>query len=285
MKVLVTGATGQLGHDVCEELSKLKIDTLSPTHQEFDITDMTKVYDYLEKERPDAVIHCAAYTAVDRAQEDFFNCHDVNSSGTRTLAKDCGRMGIPLLYISTDYVFDGSGDEPFEVDHKKGPLNEYGLSKLAGEEAVKSFCDKYFIVRVSWVFGINGGNFVKTILRIAEQKPSITVVDDQIGSPTYTRDLAKLLCQMIQTDKYGIYHATNEGFCSFCEFAEKIIELAGKPTKIIPIPSEKYKTPAKRPLNSRLSKKSLDDAGFERLPKWEDALSRYLVELSAEKAK
>ena len=279
MKVLVTGVSGQLGHDVREELLRENAEVLAPSREEFDLTDMTQMYDYIEREKPDAVVHCAAYTAVDKAEEETFKCHDVNAAGTRTLAKNCGRLGIPIVYISTDYVFDGSGDEPHETDSRKGPLNEYGLSKLAGEEGIRCFCEKYFIIRTSWVFGVNGGNFVKTILRIAAAKDTITVVDDQIGSPTYTRDLAKLICEMIKTEKYGIYHATNEGFCSFCEFAQKIVELAGRRTRIIPIPSEKYHTPAKRPLNSRLSKQSLVDAGFSRLPDWEDALKRYMKDL------
>lgn len=279
MKILVTGVSGQLGHDVQEVLLERGHEVLAPTSKEFNVTDMNRVFEYLEAERPDGVIHCAAYTAVDKAQEESFKCHDVNASGTRTLAKNCGRMEIPLLYVSTDYVFDGSGETPFEVNNKKGPLNEYGLSKLAGEEAVKTFCNKYFIVRTSWVFGMNGGNFVKTILRIADTKDTITVVNDQIGSPTYTKDLAPLLCDMIDSKKYGIYHATNEGFCSFCEFAEKIIEYSGRSTRIIPIPSEKYKTPAVRPKNSRLSKQSLIDANFKLLPPWQDALRRYIVEL------
>lgn len=279
MKILVTGVSGQLGCDVRDELQKRGNEVLAPSSKEFNVTDMNRVFDYLDAERPDAVIHCAAYTAVDKAQEESFKCHDINASGTRTLAKNCGRMDIPLLYVSTDYVFDGSGEAPFEVTSKKGPLNEYGLSKLAGEEAVKMFCQKYFIVRTSWVFGMNGNNFVKTILKIADTKDAITVVDDQIGSPTYTKDLAVLLCDMIESGKYGVYHATNDGFCSFCEFAEKIIEYSGRSTRIIPIPSEKYKTPATRPKNSRLSKQSLTDAGFELLPTWQDALRRYIAEL------
>lgn len=279
MKVLVTGVSGQLGCDVRDELLKRGNEVLAPSSKEFNVTDMNRVFDYLDAERPDAVIHCAAYTAVDKAQEESFKCHDINASGTRTLAKNCGRMDIPLLYVSTDYVFDGSGEIPFEVTSKKGPLNEYGLSKLAGEEAVKMFCQKYFIVRTSWVFGMNGNNFVKTILKIADTKDAITVVDDQIGSPTYTKDLAVLLCDMIESGKYGVYHATNDGFCSFCEFAEKIIEYSGRGTRIIPIPSEKYKTPATRPKNSRLSKQSLTDAGFDLLPTWQDALRRYIAEL------
>lgn len=280
MKILVTGTTGQLGHDVKAELLHRGHEVLSPTQKELNVTDMNAVFEYIELERPDYVIHCAAYTAVDKAQEEFFKCHDVNASGTRTVAKNCGRLDIPLLYVSTDYVFDGSGEKPFEADNKKGPLNEYGLSKLAGEEAVKSFCQKFYIVRTSWVFGENGGNFVKTILRIAESKDTITVVDDQIGSPTYTKDLAVILCDITFSGKYGIYHATNEGFCSFFDFAKKIVELAGLNTVIKPISSEKYNAPAKRPKNSRLSKASLQQGGFHLLPPWEDALRRYLVSLS-----
>ncbi|MDD6807585.1 MAG: dTDP-4-dehydrorhamnose reductase [Oscillospiraceae bacterium] len=278
MKIFVTGVTGQLGYDVKKELLNRGHEVICPTREELDLTDMNSVFVYMDEQRPNAVIHCAAYTAVDKAQKEANLCHDVNSSATRILARNCSRLGIPMLYVSTDYVFDGSGNDPFEIDSKKGPLNEYGLSKLAGEEAVRTLCSKYFIVRTSWVFGMNGGNFVKTILRIADTKDRITVVHDQTGSPTFTEDLAPLLCDIIVSDKYGVYHATNEGFCTFCEFAQKIIELSGRHTKIIPITTAQYNAPARRPLNSRLSKQSLVDAGFNLLPRWEDALARFLKE-------
>ena len=279
MKILVTGVTGQLGHDVVERLTSLGHDVLAPTRAELDITDQVKIIEYFEYNTVEAVIHCAAYTAVDKAQEETALCQNINVAATRALAKQCARLEIPLMYISTDYVFPGEGDTPYEVLDRKGPLQEYGMSKLAGEEMVKSLCKKYFIVRISWVFGINGKNFVKTVLKLADTKDKISVVDDQIGSPTYTKDLAILLCNMITTDKYGIYHATNEGFCSFYEFANEIVRQAGKTLEITPITTAVYNSPAKRPLNSRLSKKSLDEAGFEYLPAWQDALSRFLIEL------
>lgn len=278
MKIFVTGVTGQLGYDVKKVLLARGHEVICPTREELDLTDMNSVFVYMDEERPDAVMHCAAYTSVDKAQKEANLCHDINAAGTRILAKNCSRLSIPMLYVSTDYVFDGTGEEPFEIDSKKGPLNEYGLSKLAGEEAVRTLCNKYFIVRTSWVFGMNGGNFVKTILRIADTKDRITVVNDQTGSPTFTEDLAPLLCDIIVSDKYGVYHATNEGFCTFCEFAQKIISMSGRNTKIIPITSAQYNAPARRPSNSRLSKQSLLDAGFDLLPPWEDALGRFLKE-------
>lgn len=280
MVVLVTGASGQLGHDVAAELERRGFEVLAPSHKEFDITNQSIILQWFEHKKIDAVIHCAAYTAVDLAQNEHFKCHSVNSSATRSLAKQCGRLSIPMMYISTDYVFSGTGDEPYEVNSPKGPINEYGLSKLAGEEAVKSFCRDYFIVRVSWVFGENGNNFVKTILKLADTKDSINVVADQVGSPTYTKDLAPLLCDMLESKKYGIYHATNEGFTSFYEFAKEIVRQSGKSLKINPVTTKEYGAKAKRPLNSRLSKQSLSDAGFSLLPTWQDALSKYLVSLN-----
>ena len=279
MKVLVTGVTGQLGYDVARELKRRGHRVIAPTHEKLDLTDQVKIIEYFERHTVDAVVHCAAYTAVDKAQEETKKCNDVNVSATRGLAKQCARLDIPLLYVSTDYVFPGTGDKPYEVGDRKGPLQEYGVSKLAGEEMVRSLCKKYFIVRISWVFGKNGKNFVKTILKLTERKEKISVVNDQIGSPTYTKDLAPLLCDMIESDKYGVYHATNEGFCSFYDFAQEIVKQSGKSLVIRPTTTAAYNAPAPRPLNSRLSKKSLDEAGFRRLPPWQDALSRYLIEL------
>ncbi len=279
MNVLVTGASGQLGSDVVAELKKRNVDVLAPTHAELDITDQVQILEYFEYNTVDAVIHCAAYTAVDKAQEETMQCHALNASATRSIAKQCARLDIPLMYISTDYVFPGVGDKPYEVADRKGPLCEYGLSKLAGEEQVKSMCKKYYIVRISWVFGAHGKNFVKTVLHYADKRDHINVVNDQIGSPTYTKDLAPLLCDMLESGKYGIYHATNEGYCSFYEFAQEIVRMAGKSVEIRPTTTAEYNAPAKRPLNSRLSKQSLDDAGFSRLPTWQSALERYLKEL------
>lgn len=277
MTVFVTGVTGQLGHDVARELEGRGHTVLAPPHLELDITDGAKVMEYFKLNPPQAVVHCAAYTAVDKAQEEKDKCNALNVTATRILAKQCAQMEIPMLYVSTDYVFPGTGDKPYETGDRKGPLNEYGISKLAGEEMVRSLCKKYFIVRTSWVFSLHGKNFVKTVLRLADTKERINVVDDQIGSPTYTKDLAVLLCDMIESDKYGVYHATNEGYCSFYEFANEIVRQAGKRLVINPTSTVLYEAPAKRPLNSRLSKASLDEADFNRLPDWHDALSRYLA--------
>jgi len=279
MKVLVTGAKGQLGSDVVKELTVRKIETFPADLDDFDITDKTDTLRYITQINPDAVIHCAAYTAVDKAEEEPLICNAVNFMGSLNIVQACEATGAKLVYISTDYVFGGQGSEPFEVDSPKNPLSTYGKSKLMGEQAVLSFCSKSFIVRTSWVFGKNGGNFVKTMLKLGAEKESITVVRDQVGSPTYTPDLACLLCDMVQTEKYGVYHATNEGLCSWAEFAAEIMKQANLPAKIIPVTTAEYNAKAARPLNSRLSKASLDEAGFNRLPPWQDALKRFLAEL------
>lgn len=228
---------------------------------------------------PDAIIHCAAYTAVDKAEDDADRCMAVNADGTLHVAKEAEEIGAKLLYISTDYVFDGKENIPFAINDEKVPLNMYGLSKLMGEQAVQMVSSKYFIVRISWVFGKNGNNFVKTMLRLGKEKEELFVVCDQWGSPTYTADLAPLLCDMIETDKYGVYHATNEGVTCWAAFALEIMKDAGLSCKIRPITTDRYPTKAQRPHNSRLSKKSLDNAGFNRLPDWKDALKRYLIDI------
>lgn len=277
MKIIVTGSNGQLGTDVAAELRTHGHEVIGADLPETDITDKSQIEKLIAGSNADAVIHCAAFTNVDLAETEKEICERINVDGTSNIAEACKNHGTKLLYISTDYVFSGEGEEPFETDAPKSPCNIYGKSKLDGENAVIRNCDKYFIVRISWVFGENGKNFVKTMLRLAKEKDSLTVVCDQVGSPTYTKDLSKLLCDMVETERYGIYHATNEGFCSWAEFASRIMELSGAETKIIPIPSSEYKTAATRPANSRLSKKSLDENGFERLPHWEDALGRYLL--------
>ena len=277
MKVLVTGYNGQLGFDVIKELESRHIHCKGVDMADFDITDSEATKKYIDDYAPDAVIHCAAYTAVDKAEDDEENCFKVNTVGSENIAKVCGKNDIKMVYVSTDYVYGGSGTEPFETTDPTNPCNIYGKSKLQGEEAVAKHCKKYFIVRTSWVFGINGNNFVKTMLRDSYDK--LNVVCDQIGSPTYTPDLAKLLCNMIETDKYGIYHGTNEGLCSWAEFAEEIMKQGKKSTVINPVSTAEYGAKANRPLNSRLSKKCLDDAGFSRLPSWQDALSRFIKEL------
>ena len=276
MKIIVTGSKGQLGTDVIAELEKNGIESVGADLPELDITDCEAVESFISESKADAVIHCAAFTNVDIAETDKEICRRVNEDGTLNIARSCAKHGIKMLYISTDYVFSGEGDIPFETDSPTMPSNYYGESKLAGEKAVTENCDKYFIVRISWVFGENGKNFVKTMLRLSKEREEITVVNDQIGSPTYTMDLSKLLCDMIVTEKYGTYHATNEGFCSWAEFASKIMELSGSKTKIIPVTSAEYKSVAKRPSNSRLSKTGLDMNGFARLPHWQDALERFL---------
>ena len=279
MKILVTGAAGQLGYDVCVELAKRGIEYKGIDRAELDICDKATVREYLIEYAPDAVIHCAAYTAVDKAEDEPEVCFAVNADGTQNLAEVCKQLGAKLLYISTDYVFPGQGKMFYEVTDNFNPLGVYGASKLAGELAVKSILAKYFIVRISWAFGKNGANFVKTMLRLAETHNEIGVVCDQIGSPTYTKDLAILLCDMIQTEKYGTYHVTNEGICSWAEFAEEIFCLSGKDVQVKHLASAEYPARAARPFNSRLSKNCLTRAGFNRLPKWQDALQRYLIEI------
>ncbi len=279
MKVLVTGINGQLGHDVMAELEKRHIECIGAGRQQFDITDYETVREFITATRPDAVIHCSAYTAVDKAESNADACYQANAVGPENIAKVCKAIDAKMVYISTDYVFPGTGEQFYKVDDATGPTNVYGKTKLAGEQAVQRLLTKYFIVRISWVFGKNGNNFVKTMLRLGKEKEKLTVVADQVGSPTYTADLAPLLCDMAATDKYGVYHATNEGVCSWAEFAAEIMQQAGLGCKIMPIPTSEYPTPAKRPLNSRMSKDKLVVCGFKRLPTWQDALSRYLKEL------
>lgn len=280
MRILVTGASGQLGYDVERELERRGIEHLGTSSRELDITDRAAVEHLMQSYRPDAVIHCAAYTKVDLAEDEPERCWAVNADGTRNMAAACRKTGAKLLYISTDYVFPGAGERSYETGDPTGPVNTYGRSKLAGELAVQSLLETYFIVRISWVFGKNGNNFVKTMLRLAETRTELSVVCDQIGSPTYTADLAPLLCDMVQTERYGVYHATNEGTCAWSEFAEAIFELAGRQVVVHPIPTSAYPTRAARPLNSRMSKERLRDNGFQELPEWKNALARYLKEIT-----
>ncbi|MDD6133976.1 MAG: dTDP-4-dehydrorhamnose reductase [Selenomonadaceae bacterium] len=279
MKVLVTGVTGQLGFDCVRELQKRGWEVRGVSSRDFSLTDPVGMRKYLEAFRPEAVIHCAAYTAVDKAEDEPELCEAINAEGTRCLAELCRELACKMVYISTDYVFPGKGEEYYEPDDIKDPCNAYGRSKLHGEEAVLNLLEEYFIVRISWVFGINGKNFIRTMLKLSESHEELTVVDDQIGSPTYTYDLAVLLADMVQSDKYGIYHATNEGVCSWAELAAETFRLAGKDVKVTPVPSSAYPTKAVRPKNSRMSKACLDKAGFKRLPKWQDAVKRYIKEL------
>jgi dTDP-4-dehydrorhamnose reductase len=276
MKALVTGVKGQLGYDVMNELKKRGYEGIGVDVDEMDITDAQKVSEVISAADVDTVFHCAAYTAVDAAEDNKEICHKVNAEGTRNIAEVCKKLDLKMIYISTDYVFDGTGNRPWEPDDAREPLNYYGQSKYEGELAVEELLEKYFIVRIAWVFGINGKNFIKTMLNLAEKTNKITVVNDQTGSPTYTYDLARLLVDMAETDKYGHYHATNEGYCTWYEFAKEIFRRAHKDVTVEPVTSDQYPSKAKRPFNSRMSKDKLDANGFDRLPTWQDALSRYL---------
>ena len=279
MKVLVTGANGQLGYDVVKELQKQNIECYGASRQDFDIVDFEATENFIKNYMPDAVIHCAAYTAVDKAEDEQGLCYLVNASATENIAEICKKINAKMLYISTDYVFDGTKDGFYKVDDKPNPINVYGKTKLLGEQAVQKILDKYFIVRISWVFGEHGNNFVKTMLRLGKERKELNVVVDQYGSPTYTADLAPLLVNMIQTERYGIYHATNEGVCSWAEFAEEIFKLAKMDVKINHITSAEYLTRAKRPINSRLSKVKLGAKKFGYLNLWNDALKDFLKRL------
>lgn len=279
MKVLVTGVQGQLGHDVVKELTARHITVVGIDKDDCDITDMQAVENVFSQIQPDVVVHCAAYTAVDKAEDDAVTCYSVNVIGTENIAQVCKMLQAKMVYISTDYVFSGRGETPFEVTDTPDPQTVYGETKLAGENAITKFLDRFFIIRTAWVFGANGHNFVKTMLRLGKERSEVGVVSDQFGSPTYTVDLAYLICDMIMTEKYGMYHATNEGFCHWAEFAEEIFRQARLSTKVKHLTSDEYPAKARRPYNSRLSKESLDKNGFSRLPHWKDALQRYLQEL------
>ena len=280
MKVLVTGVKGQLGYDVVNELTKRGIEAVGVDIQDMDITDAASVEKVIGEVAPDAVIHCAAYTAVDAAEDNVELCRRVNADGTQNIANVCKKLDCKMIYISTDYVFDGEGTRAWEPDDERHPLNVYGQTKYEGELAVQNTLEKYFIVRISWVFGVNGKNFIKTMLNLGKTHDTLTVVDDQIGTPTYTYDLARLLVDMLEKEEYGKYHATNEGgYISWCDFAKEIFRQAGMDVKVIPVSSAEYPAKAKRPSNSRMEKKKLEEHGFIRLPDWKDALRRYLKEI------
>lgn len=282
--ILVTGVKGQLGYDVVKELQKRNIFCKCIDIDDLDITDREAVMSFMCRERPDAVIHCAAYTAVDKAEDEPEKCAEVNVGGTENIALACKELGAKMMYFSTDYVFSGEGEEPYQTSDPKAPKSVYGRTKSEGEDKVLENVEKHFIVRISWVFGVNGNNFVKTMLKLAETKSEINVVCDQIGSPTYTADLAVLICDMIGTEKYGVYHATNEGYCSWAEFAEEIFRAANKNVKVNYVASEEYSAKAKRPFNSRLDKGSLDMAEFKRLPEWQGAVKKYIEHLEQKTA-
>ena len=276
MRILVTGVKGQLGHDVMNELAKRGHTGIGVDVEEMDITDAKKVNEVIRASEVEAVIHCAAYTAVDAAEDQVELCRKINAEGTENIAKVCKELDIKMMYISTDYVFDGEGTRPWEPDDERHPLNVYGLTKYEGELAVENYLDKFFTIRIAWVFGVNGKNFIKTMLKLSETHDELNVVDDQIGSPTYTYDLAVLLVDMIETEKYGRYHATNEGLCSWYEFACEIFRQAGRDVKVNPVSSDEFPTKAKRPHNSRMDKSKLTENGFTPLPAWQDALKRYM---------
>ncbi len=276
MRILVTGVKGQLGYDVVNELEKRGHTAIGVDVEEMDITDAAAVEREMKADDLDAVIHCAAYTAVDAAEDNRELCIRVNAEGTRNIARAARELNLKMVYISTDYVFDGEGERPWEPDDARNPLNVYGESKYQGELAVEEYLERYFIVRIAWVFGVNGKNFIKTMLNLAKNHDELNVVDDQTGSPTYTYDLAVLLADMVETEKYGRYHATNEGLCTWYEFAKEIFSQAGVDVKVNPVTSEEFPAKAKRPHNSRMDKSKLTDNGFVLLPPWQDALKRYL---------
>lgn len=286
LRFLVTGVKGQLGYDVVNELEKRGHTAIGVDIEDMDITDADSVNKVITEANPDVVIHCAAWTAVDLAEdeENIEKVRLVNATGTENIAKACKNLDCKMIYISTDYVFDGQGTRPWEPDDERNPINIYGQTKYEGELAVEKWLEKYFIVRIAWVFGINGKNFVRTMLNLGKTHDKLTVVNDQIGSPTYTYDLAKLLVDMAETDKYGRYHATNEGFCSWYEFACEIFRQASeknplyKKLEVSPVSSDMYPAKAKRPSNSRMNKDKLTENGFKKLPVWQDALTRYLNE-------
>jgi dTDP-4-dehydrorhamnose reductase len=276
MKVLVTGAKGQLGFDVVKELTDRNIENIGIDIDDVDITNESQITSYMIDAKPDAIIHCAAYTATDKAEDERELCYKINVDGTKYIAKACKKIDAKLAYISSDYVFDGSGDKPFKTTDAPNPINWYGKTKHEGELEVKNFLRKYFIIRTSWVFGKNGNNFVKTMLSLANKFGEVSVVNDQIGSPTYTPDLARLLADMSLSDKYGVYHATNEGFCSWYDFAVEIFKQSGLNVKTNSLASEQYPTKAKRPKNSRLDKRDIRE-NFYSLQHWKEALQVFLI--------
>lgn len=283
MKVFVTGVKGQLGFDVVNELTKRGHDAVGVDVSDMDVTDAESVNRVMQKVKPDAVIHCAAWTAVDAAEDNEDKVRLVNAVGTENIVKECKALDCKLIYISTDYVFDGKGEKAWLPDCKDySPLNVYGKTKLEGELAVSENLQKYFIVRIAWVFGVNGKNFIKTMLSVGKTHNTVRVVNDQIGTPTYTYDLARLLVDMVESEKYGYYHATNEGgYISWYDFTKEIFRQAGYSTEVVPVTTEEYGlSKAARPFNSRLDKSKLVENGFKPLPEWQDALSRYLKEIN-----
>jgi dTDP-4-dehydrorhamnose reductase/dTDP-4-dehydrorhamnose 3,5-epimerase len=277
-KVLVTGVKGQLGYDLIKRLNILGVECKGVDIEDFDLTDAKATLDYCKEYSPDIIVHCAAYTAVDKAEDDQDKCYAVNVAGTANIAVAARTLDSKLVYISTDYIFDGQGDKPFEIDDTPVPINYYGRTKFEGEQKVREITEKYFILRTAWVFGKNGNNFIKTMLRIGKEHGAVKVINDQFGSPTYTEDLAILICDMIFTNKFGTYHATNEGFCSWYDFACEIFKAADMNVSVTPISTSDYPTRAKRPGNSRLAKTKLTLEGFNKMPEWQNAVIRYIRE-------
>ena len=282
MKVLVTGVNGQLGWEVVQLLNRRNIPCRGVDVEDFNLTDAKAVKACVQEYNPDVIVHCAAYTAVDKAESEPEVCTAVNGDGTLNIVRSALSVGAKLVFISTDYVFSGKGETPWKEDDPYDPQNVYGLSKVQGELAVRSLMKRYFLIRTSWVYGIHGRNFVRTMLRLGAERKEIRVVDDQVGSPTYTADLARVICDLIPTEKYGIYHVCNEGYMSWAHFAQLILAGSGLSARVIPVPSSEYPTPARRPLNSRMSTEKLRQAGIAPMPTVENALGRYLQEIAVE---
>lgn len=276
MKVLVTGVKGQLGYDVVKDLEKRGHQPIGVDRDEMDLMDNEAIRTFIMNLKPEAIIHCAAYTAVDKAEEEVETCYQINAESVKVISECAKELDVKLIYISTDYVFDGTKEGEYVETDVPNPINVYGASKLKGEQYVQTLLEKYYIVRISWVFGVNGNNFIKTMRRLGSERDELNIINDQVGSPTYTADLAPLLVDMMETDKYGIYHATNEETCSWYEFANEIFKQSGIEVKTNPITTNQYPTAAKRPMNSRMSKAKLKANGFNLLPTWQEALAHYL---------
>ena len=279
MKVLVTGVKGQLGYDVVKELKKRGHQPIGVDREEMDLIDSEAIRSFIMDLKPEAIIHCAAYTAVDKAEEDVELCYQINAEAVKVIAECAKELDVKMIYISTDYVFDGTKEGEYVETDLPNPINVYGASKLKGEQYVQDLLEKYYIVRISWVFGVNGNNFIKTMRRLGSERDELNIINDQVGSPTYTADLAPLLVDMMETDKYGIYHATNEGTCSWYEFANEIFKQSNIEVQTSPITTNQYPTAAKRPMNSKMSKAKLKESGFKSLATWEKALEDYILQL------
>ncbi|MGY6528290.1 MAG: dTDP-4-dehydrorhamnose reductase [Cyanobacterium sp.] len=279
ISILITGKDGQLGYDVIKELSQTGAKIIATTKEDLDITNSAQTRQFILDTNPDIIIHCAAYTAVDQAEDEKDTCYSVNVQGTKNITQVAQEINAKLVYISTDYVFDGSGNNPHSITDSINPLNYYGQTKAQGEEIVRNLIKQHFVIRTSWVYGINGNNFVKTMIRLAKSKNIIQVVDDQIGAPTYTKDLARFISDLIKTDNYGTHHGVNEGYCSWYKFALEIFTQLSTDIEIIPISSHDYITKAQRPMNSRLCTANIENIGLQKFPHWKNALKRYLTEI------